>query len=68
PGLSDDPQRCDLAVTFTRITFPYLGLIAVVTLVGGVLNANDRFWAAAAASILLNLAMVGTLSVAGLFP
>ncbi|TSJ62918.1 murein biosynthesis integral membrane protein MurJ [Starkeya sp. 3C] len=68
PGLSDDPERFGLTVDFTRITFPYLGLIAVVTLVGGVLNANDRFWAAAAASILLNVAMVGTLSVAGLFP
>lgn len=68
PGLSDDPGRFALTVDFTRITFPYLGLIAVVTLVGGVLNANDRFWAAAAASILLNVAMVGTLSVAGLFP
>jgi putative peptidoglycan lipid II flippase len=68
PGLSDDPERFDLAVAFTRITFPYLGLIAVVTLVGGVLNANDRFWAAAAASILLNVAMVGTLSAVGLFP
>ncbi|MCK0209162.1 murein biosynthesis integral membrane protein MurJ [Starkeya koreensis] len=68
PGLSDDPERFGLTVDFTRITFPYLGLIAVVTLVGGVLNANDRFWAAAAASILLNVAMVGTLSAAGLFP
>lgn len=68
PGLSGDPERFALTVDFTRITFPYLGLIAVVTLVGGVLNANDRFWAAAAASILLNVAMVGTLSVAGLFP
>lgn len=65
PGL--DAERFDLAVAFTRITFPYLGLIAVVTLLGGVLNANDRFWAAAAASILLNVAMVATLSVAGLF-
>jgi len=68
PGLSSDPERFNLTVEFTRITFPYLGLIAVVSLVGGVLNANDRFWAAAAASILLNVAMVGTLSVAGYFP
>ncbi|MBB3772825.1 putative peptidoglycan lipid II flippase [Angulomicrobium tetraedrale] len=68
PGLVDDPERFALTVDFTRITFPYLGLIAVVTLVGGVLNANDRFWAAAAASILLNVAMVGTLSAVGLFP
>ncbi|MCS0504163.1 murein biosynthesis integral membrane protein MurJ [Ancylobacter mangrovi] len=68
PGLSSDPERFALTVDFTRITFPYLGLIAVVTLVGGVLNANERFWAAAAASILLNVSMVGTLSVVGLFP
>ncbi|MDR6954363.1 putative peptidoglycan lipid II flippase [Ancylobacter sp. 3268] len=68
PGLADDPERFALTVGYTRITFPYLGLIAVVTLVGGVLNANERFWAAAAASILLNVAMVGTLSVAGWFP
>ncbi|MBS7546050.1 murein biosynthesis integral membrane protein MurJ [Ancylobacter oerskovii] len=68
PGLADDPERFALTVDYTRITFPYLGLIAVVTLVGGVLNANERFWAAAAASILLNVAMVGTLSVAGWFP
>jgi len=68
PGLVNDPERFALTVDFTRITFPYLGLIAVVTLVGGVLNANDRFWAAAAASILLNLAMVGTLSAVGYFP
>lgn len=67
PGLADDPVRFDLTVGYTRITFPYLGLIAVVTLVGGVLNANDRFWAAAAASILLNVAMVGTLSMVGWF-
>ncbi|MCB4770281.1 murein biosynthesis integral membrane protein MurJ [Ancylobacter sp. Lp-2] len=68
PGLAGDPERFQLTVGYTRITFPYLGLIAVVTLVGGVLNANERFWAAAAASILLNVAMVGTLSVAGWFP
>lgn len=68
PGLSEDAERYELTLGFTRITFPYLGLIALVTLVGGVLNANERFWAAASASILLNVAMVGTLSVAGLFP
>ncbi|GLK82568.1 murein biosynthesis integral membrane protein MurJ [Ancylobacter defluvii] len=67
PGLADDPERFALTVGYTRITFPYLGLIAVVTLVGGVLNANQRFWAAASASILLNAAMVGTLSLAGWF-
>ena len=31
PGLSDDPQRFDLAVALTRITFPYLALVSLET-------------------------------------
>jgi putative peptidoglycan lipid II flippase len=66
PGL--DPATFDLAVTLTRITFPYLLMITLVTLISGMLNAHDRFWAAAAAPILLNLAMIATLALAYLFP
>src|SRR6516165_4557224 len=62
PGFSDDPQRFGLATDLTRITFPYLLLITLVTLYGGILNALDRFAAAAAASTLLNLAMMATLA------
>ncbi|GGF88488.1 putative lipid II flippase MurJ [Azorhizobium oxalatiphilum] len=68
PGLADDPQRFDLAVTLTRITFPYLALISVATLISGALNSSDRFAVAAAAPILLNVCMVGTLLSAALFP
>jgi putative peptidoglycan lipid II flippase len=68
PGLSDNPATFDLAVTLTRITFPYLLLITLVTLVSAILNAHDRFWAAAAAPILLNLAMVAALLSAQFFP
>src|ERR1700756_1612111 len=39
PGFSADPQRFDLAVELTRITFPYLLLVSLVTLYGGILNA-----------------------------
>ena len=55
PGFRDDPARFALAVELTRITFPYLLLMTLVTLYGGILNALDRFAAAAAAPILLNL-------------
>ena len=55
PGFSRDPQQFALAVGLTRITFPYLLLITLVTLWGGILNALNRFAAAAAASILLNV-------------
>jgi putative peptidoglycan lipid II flippase len=68
PGFARDPGRFALAVELTRITFPYLLLITLVTLYGGILNALQRFAAAAAASILLNLAMVMTLLLAAFFP
>ena len=38
PGLVNDPSRYGLAVELTRITFPYLLLITLVTLYGGILN------------------------------
>src|SRR5271155_1345740 len=68
PGFSREPQQFSLAVSLTRITFPYLLLITLVTLWGGILNARHRFAAAAAAPILLNLAMMATLALAAWFP
>src|ERR1700704_3839481 len=68
PGFSKDPGRFDLAVELTRITFPYLLLVSLVTLYSGILNALARFAAAAAAPILLNLSMMATLAVAVFFP
>ena len=60
-GFSDQPEKFDLAVTLTRITFPYLMLISLVSLLGGVLNSLQRFAAVAATPILLNLAIIGGL-------
>jgi len=68
PGFSREPQQFALAVSLTRITFPYLLLITLVTLWGGILNALHRFAAASAAPILLNLAMIATLALAAYFP
>jgi putative peptidoglycan lipid II flippase len=68
PGFGGDPARFALAVEFTRVTFPYLLLVSLVTLYGGILNALDRFAAAAAAPILLNLSMMMTLALAAFFP
>jgi putative peptidoglycan lipid II flippase len=68
PGFSQDPGRFALAVELTRITFPYLLLISLVTLYGGVLNALGRFATPAAAPILLNLSMIGALALAAAFP
>jgi len=68
PGFSKDPERYQLAVTLTRITFPYLLLITLVTLHGGILNALQRFAAASAAPILLNISLVVAMLLAAFFP
>ena len=68
PGFARDPARFALATDLTRITFPYLLLITLVTLYGGILNALQRFAAAAAASTLLNLSMMATLGLVAFFP
>ncbi len=67
-GLFLSDSRLSLATDLTRITFPYLFLIALVSLWGGVLNATNRFAAAAAAPILLNISIITTLGFAFLFP
>jgi putative peptidoglycan lipid II flippase len=47
----------------TRITFPYLLLISLVSLFSGILNSISRFTAAAFAPALLNLAMLSALII-----
>lgn len=68
PGFTDEPGQRQLAIDLTRITFPYLLLITLVTLYGGMLNVMHRFASAAAAPIFLNLSMMVTLALAAFFP
>ncbi|WP_315729575.1 MULTISPECIES: murein biosynthesis integral membrane protein MurJ [unclassified Bradyrhizobium] len=68
PGFTEDPAQRELAIELTRITFPYLLLITLVTLYGGMLNVMQRFASAAAASIFLNLATMATLALVAFFP
>ena len=67
PGLVNDPTRFDLAVALSRITFPYVALVSLETLLAGVLNANQRFAAAAGAPVLLNVSLIATLLLAPYF-
>ena len=53
-----DGEKLALATFLTRITFPYLLLISLVSLFSGILNSLSRFTAAAFAPALLNLAML----------
>ncbi|WP_343346859.1 murein biosynthesis integral membrane protein MurJ [Sphingomicrobium sp. XHP0239] len=62
-GWRDDPEKFNLAVELTQITFPYLIFIALVSLFSGILNSLSRFTAAAFAPALLNVALVGALLI-----
>ena len=68
PGFAEDGERFQLAVALTRITFPYLLFMTLVTLLSGILNAHRHFAVAAGAPVLLNLAMLAALSLSFLFP
>lgn len=68
PGFAEDPAKFALAEELTRITFPSLLLISCMTLLAGNLNAVERFTAAAAAPVLMNLCMIGGLLAWQWFP
>jgi putative peptidoglycan lipid II flippase len=61
PGFEANPDKFQLVVTLTRITFPYLLFISLTALQGGLLNTVDRFAAAAATPVLLNLFLIAAL-------
>lgn len=61
PGFIEDPAKFQLAVELTRITFPYLLFVSLVSLIGGVLNSLERFAATSATPIFLNLVMIAGL-------
>jgi putative peptidoglycan lipid II flippase len=51
-------EQFAFAVELGRITIPYLMLICLASLLGGILNSLEKYWVNAAAPILLNIAMV----------
>jgi putative peptidoglycan lipid II flippase len=65
PGFSDNPEKYQLTVDLTRITFPYIFFISLVALAGGILNSFHRFALPAATPILLNVSLIiGALYIA----
>jgi putative peptidoglycan lipid II flippase len=67
-GFTVDSAQFDLAVKLCRITFPYLTLISITALQGGVLNALDRYGPFATAPILFNVCLIGGLLLTPFFP
>jgi len=61
PGFTDQPDKFALSIDLTRLTFPYLTFMALVALMGGMLNSLQRFAATAAAPIVLNVVLIAVL-------
>jgi putative peptidoglycan lipid II flippase len=60
-GYAGDAAKFELTNWLSRLTFPYLMLISLVSLYSGVLNSMHKFAAAAFAPALLNLVMLAAL-------
>ncbi|MEO5363866.1 MAG: murein biosynthesis integral membrane protein MurJ [Magnetococcus sp. DMHC-8] len=58
PGFADQPDKFQLTVELTRITFPYILFISLVALASGILNSYHHFALPAVNPLLLNLALI----------
>lgn len=65
PGFVGQPEKYQLAVVLTRITFPYLLCMALAAFLGGMLNSHFRFAAAAVSPVLLNVTLIAALLLPG---
>lgn len=64
PGFTAEPAKFDLAVSMSRIAFPYLFCMSLVALLSGVLNSVGKFVESSAVSIVLNLTLMASMVVA----
>ncbi|MBI1326873.1 MAG: murein biosynthesis integral membrane protein MurJ [Alphaproteobacteria bacterium] len=63
PGFYEDPERFNLAVEMSRISFPYLLFVSLAALLGGVLNAHRHFAPFAAAPLFFSFSLIGSLLI-----
>ena len=61
PGFIEDTKKIDLAISLTRITFPFLMFVCIASFFSAILNSHNKFAAASAAPIILNLILIGIL-------
>ena len=61
PGFVQDNEKIELATSLTRITFPFLLFVSLSSFFAAILNSHNKFAAASAAPIILNLVLVGIL-------
>lgn len=58
PGFADTADKFALTTSLLRVTFPYILLISLASLVGAILNTWNRFSVPAFAPTLLNISMI----------
>ena len=58
PGFSNDTDKLNIAITLTRITFPFLFFVSLASFFSAILNSHNKFAAAAAAPIILNVLLI----------
>ena len=58
PGFVDDIDKMEIAISLTRITFPFLFFICLASFFSAILNSHNKFAAASAAPIILNILLI----------
>ncbi len=58
PGFVGDINKMEIAITLTRITFPFLLFICLASFFAAILNSHNKFAAASGAPIILNIVLV----------
>ena len=58
PGFVEDTEKMEIAINLTRITFPFLFFICLASFFSAILNSHNKFAAASAAPIILNIILI----------
>jgi len=61
PGFVENVEKMELAISLTRITFPFLFFVCLASFFSAILNSHNKFAAASAAPIILNIILIGVL-------
>ena len=61
PGFIENTEKLNLTITLTRITFPFLLFVSLASFFSAILNSHNKFAAAAAAPIILNIMLISVL-------
>ena len=61
PGFSENSEKVKLAIDLTRITLPFLMFVCLSSFFSAILNTHNKFAAASAAPIILNLILIAIL-------